>query len=102
MEDFFIKIYREQILDQILSAETSYLGLNGNNTDLDLLFQTIHHYIIHASNVVKLVQPKISGDSDFKNYRLRCLRTKYPTLPHIDPTLVHIRNDFEHFDERID
>jgi len=102
MDEFFIKIYREQILDQIECAESSYTIINSANKNIDLLFVSIHHFIIHISNVVKLIQPKTSGDLDFKNYRMKNLRRKYPNLPNIDLRLVHIRNDFEHFDERID
>ncbi len=102
MDEFYIKIYRDQILDQIESAESAYEAITNSNVDINLLFVSIHHFIIHVSNVVKLIQPKISGDMDFKNYRARNLRNKFPKLPDIDPALVHIRNDFEHYDERID
>lgn len=102
MDEFFLKIYRDQILDQIESAELSYTLVTSPNIDIDSLFVNIYHFIVHASNVVKLIKPKISGDIDFKNYRMKNLQRKYPKLPDIDPALLHIRNDFEHFDERID
>lgn len=101
MNDIFIRIYREQILDQIDNAEFAYSGIN-SSSDTNSLFRDIHHFIIHASNVVKLIQPKISGDLDFKNFRAKQLKKKYPTLPTINPKLVRIRDDFEHYDERID
>ena len=102
MDEFFIKIYRDQILDQIKNAELSYALITNSDTVIDSLFVGIHHFIIHVSNIVKLIQPKVSGDMDFKNYRMNNLKRKYPKLPNIDPALLHVRNDFEHFDERID
>lgn len=102
MDEFFLKIYRDQILAQIKSAELSYAMITNPDINIDSLFVSIHHFIIHVSNVVKLIQPKILGDLDFKNYRVKNLKRKYPKLPDIDPALLHVRNDFEHFDERID
>ena len=102
MDEFFLKIYRDQILDQIKSAELSYAQISNSDIDIDSLFLSIHHFIIHISNAVKLIQPKISGSLDFKNYRMNNLKRKYPKLPDIDPALLHVRNDFEHFDERVD
>lgn len=101
MDNFFIGIYRDQILEQVESAKTAYGLIINSGTEMNV-FESIHHFIIHVSNVVKLVQPKISGDLDFKNYRMKNLRNKYPKLPDIDQSLIFIRNDFEHFDERID
>jgi len=102
MDEFFVKIYRDQILDQIKSAELFYVLLTNPDIEIDTLFVGIHHFIIHVSNIVKLIQPKVSGDIDFKNYRMKNLKRRYPKLPDIDPTLFRVRNDFEHFDERID
>ena len=102
MDEFFLKIYKDQILDQIKSAELSYAQISNPDIDIDSLFLDIHHFIIHVSNVVKLIQPKISGDLDFKNYRTKQLRHKNPNLPDIDPRLTRVRDDFEHYDERID
>lgn len=102
MGEFFIKIYKEQILDQIESAEVTYQSITNPSRDTDALFRNIHYFMIHISNVVKLIQPKISNDLDFKNYRMKQLKRKYPNIPDIDPRLIRIRNDFEHYDERID
>ena len=101
MDDLFIRIYREQILDQINSAEFAYSGIN-SSSDVNSLFRNIHQFIVHTSNIVKLVQPKISSDLDFKNFRMKQLKKKYSTLPTINPKLIRIRYDFEHYDERID
>lgn len=102
MDEFFIKIYKEQILDQIENAEAIYQSIINPSGDTNVLFRNIHYFIIHVSNVVKLIQPKISNDLDFKNYRMKQLKRKYPNVPDIDPRLIRIRNDFEHYDERID
>jgi len=102
MDDFFIKIYREQILDQINGAEISYSNLTKKNIEINYLFLNIHHFIVHISNVFKIVQPKITDELSFKNYRVKNLKIKYTQIPQIEPKLLHIRNDFEHFDERID
>lgn len=101
MNDFFLKIYREQILDQINNAEASY-SMVINDKEINSLFLHIHYFIIHVSNIFKIIQPKITNELTFQNYRKKNLKIKYPKIPQIKPELLHVRNDFEHFDERID
>ncbi|KPJ55130.1 hypothetical protein AMJ47_01260 [Parcubacteria bacterium DG_72] len=100
MEDFFIKIYVAQIKDQINEAENSFSLMLANKQNHDILFSAIHHFIIHVSNIMKIIQPK--EDDDFKKHRATSIRKKYPKLPTVNPKDIHVRNDFEHFDERID
>ena len=102
MDEFFIKIYKEQILDQIENAEIAHLSITNHPGDINSMFRNIHYFLIHVSNIVKLIQPKIDNENDFKNYRKKQLKHGYPNIPEIDPRLISIRNDFEHFDDRID
>lgn len=102
MDDFFIKIYIDQIKDQIIEAEKAYVLILTNTANHDELFSAIHHFIIHVSNVVKLLQPNAKDDNDFRKYRAISIRRAYPAIPEIKPKDIGIRNDFEHFDERID
>lgn len=48
------------------------------------------------------MQPSFKDDNDFKKYRFLSIKRKYPNIIGINPKAIHIRNDFEHFDERID
>ena len=102
MDEFFIRIYTDQIKDQIAEAEKAYSLISSAPTDHDLVFSAIHHFIIHVSNVVKLLQPNIKDDNDFRKFRSLSIRKAYPTIPDLNPKDIGIRNDFEHFDERID
>lgn len=102
MDDHFIEIYRMQILDQAALAENAYVGILGNEKVPNRLFEHIHHFIVHASNVMKLVQPNAKEDTDFRKYRAIEIKKAYPTIPEINPSDINVRNDFEHFDERID
>lgn len=102
LDERTIQIYVEQIKDQINEAEKAYTLILENSTNHDVLFSAIHHFIIHVSNVVKLLQPNIKDDNDFRKYRAISIIKIYPTIPQIDPKDIGVRNDFEHFDERID
>ena len=102
MDEFFIRIYTDQIVDQIKEAEKAYVLISNNPADHDSVFSAIHHFIIHVSNVVKLLHPNVKDDNDFRKYRLLSIKKDYPGIPDIKPKDIGIRNDFEHFDERID
>lgn len=102
MDAFLIRIYKEQILDQVEDVEVAYAAVESSKADTDSLFRNVHYFLIHVSNIIKLIQPKISGDLDFKNYRAKQLKRNFPKLPSLDPKKISIRDDFEHFDERVD
>jgi len=102
MGEFFINIYIDQVKDQVREAESAFSFILTNQENHDILFSSIHHFIIHVSNVVKLLQPNFKDDNDFRKYRALSIAEKYINIPKIDQKDVHIRNDFEHFDERID
>jgi len=102
MDELFIKIYVAQIRDQIIEAEKAYKLISSNLQNHDELFSAIHHFIVHISNIFKLLQPNCKDDNDFRKFRMISIHNKYPKIPKIDPKDLHIRNDFEHFDERID
>lgn len=102
MEEFFIKIYIDQIKDQITEAEKAYALILANPTNHDEVFSSLHHFIIHVSNIVKLIQPNVKDDNDFRKYRALSIIKNYPRIPQIDQKNISVRNDFEHFDERID
>lgn len=102
MDEFFIKIYIEQIKDQLNEAELCFEEIKNNLSNNSVVFSAIHHFLVHSSNVVKLIQPNVKDDNDFRKYRAISLRKAYPNLPIIGPNEIHIRNDYEHYDERID
>jgi hypothetical protein len=102
MKDFFIKIYTEQIKDQLNEAERCFEEIKNNSSNSSTVFSATHHFLVHVSNVVKLIQPNIKDDNDFRKYRALSLKKTYPNLPTISPNEIHIRNDYEHYDERID
>lgn len=102
MDTHFINIYKMQILDQIGLAEVTYAEILANETNPDPLFMHLHHFILHVSNVMKLVQPNAKEDTDFRKYRSIQIKKAYPSLPEINPKDINVRNDFEHFDERLD
>ena len=91
-----------QILDQASLAENAYAGILENEKNPSSLFEYIHHFIVHVSNVMKLVQPNAKEDTDFRKYRMIEIKKAYQAIPDINPSDVNVRNDFEHFDERID
>lgn len=102
MDKHFIGIYRLQIIDQADLAESAYNRILANENNPNLLFEHLHHFIVHVSNVMKLVQPNAKEDTDFRKYRAIKIKEAFPNIPEIDPQDINVRNDFEHFDERID
>lgn len=102
MDDFFIKIYTDQIKDQLNETELCFEDVKNNPIDNSVVFRAIHHFLVHVSNVVKLIQPNTKDDNDFRKYRAISLKKAYPDLPTLNPNEIHVRNDYEHYDERID
>jgi len=102
MDSFFIKIYTDQIKDQLNEAELYFEEIKNNLSNNHIVFSAIHHFLVHVSNVVKLVQSNIKDENDFRKYRAISLKKAYPHLPIINSNQTHIRNDYEHYDERID
>ncbi len=102
MDNFFIKIYTEQIKDQLSEAELCFEKIKNNLKNSPVVFGAIHHFLVHVSNVAKLIQPKTKEDNDFRKYRAISLKRAYPNLPTLNPNEIHVRNDYEHYDERID
>lgn len=102
MDELFIRIYADQIKDQITETEKAYSLISSSPTDHASVFSAIHHFIVHVSNVVKLLQPNIKDDNDFRKYRSLSIKKAYPNIPELNPKDIGVRNDFEHFDERID
>lgn len=92
------------VLDQAKEAENAYF-LICNPSSNDELFSAIHHFIVHVSNIIKILQPLINGKDQFKEFkddRSKSILRKYSNLPIIPISDIDIRNDLEHFDERID
>ena len=102
MDNFLIKIYTEQVQDQLNEAEICFEKIRNNLTDNSVVFGAIHHFLIHVSNIVKLIQPNIRDNNDFRKYRAISLTRMYPNLPNLNLNEIHVRNDYEHYDERID
>ncbi len=104
MEEHFIRTYIEKILEEIEGAEKAYnkiLEPIQDIQDIDDTFRNIHYFVLHVSNIFKFIQPN-SKELEFSKFRMKSLRIKYPHLPKIDHKSILIRNDFEHYDERID
>lgn len=92
------RIYIQEALCQIDFAKRSYSefeeALRGSETLS--VFYKLHHFIIHATNVDKLLDCKSSEQ------RARLLDT-HVDLQHIDlKSIRRLRNHLEHFDERLD
>jgi len=102
MDNFLINIYTEQIKDQLNEAELCFEEIKNNLTNNSAVFGAIHHFLVHVSNIVKLIQPNAKDDNDFRKYRAISLKKTYPILPTLNPNEIHVRNDYEHYDERID
>ena len=89
-------------MDQAALAENAYAGILNSTMNPDSLFEHLHHFIVHTSNIMKLIQPYAKEDTDFRKYRAIQIKEAFPSVPEIDPQDINVRNDFEHFDERID
>jgi hypothetical protein len=66
------------------------------DNDIPLIFFYVHHFVVHAANIDKLLQPKPA------NQRMKILE-KYFDLRGINlKEFRRLRNHLEHFDERLD
>lgn len=91
-------IYFQEALTQIDFARRAYKEFEQALSEHDVLtvFYKLHHFVIHVSNVNKLLDPK----KDSIRYQAI---NKYLDLSHIDLKLIRkLRNHLEHFDERLD
>ena len=99
----FVRIYLNEILYQIQCAKDSF-----NSQDIDE-FTRHHHFLIHCSNVYKILFPTITNKDNEKEKEIKENRNKflkeyfnnYEKLL-IDSSFMKIRNHLEHFNERLD
>ncbi len=92
------KIYIGEIAHQILYAKLCFTDYKKarQKDDIPLIFFYVHHFVVHATNVDKILTPKPT------NPRTQIIK-KYIDLTGIDlKEFRRLRNHLEHFDERLD
>lgn len=92
------RIYIQEALCQIDFAKRSYKEFEQALLvdDTVEVFYRLHHFIIHVTNIDKLLDTKPSS------HRARLLE-RHLSLKDIDLKLIRrLRNHLEHFDERLD
>ncbi|MBU0708465.1 hypothetical protein KJ596_01790 [Patescibacteria group bacterium] len=108
LKENFIEVYTREILRLITISNGYYEKIRNSIStpsveNVETLISDLHIFLIFVSHIVKIIQPNVkSGDNDFRLYRAKSLKRAHPTLPEIAPSHIQIRNDFEHFDERLD
>src|SRR5258706_7932892 len=92
------EIYSGEIEQQIRDAKMCFEGYRKarQDNDIPLIFFYVHHFVVHAANIDKLLKPKPA------NPRMKILE-KYFDLRGINlKEFRRLRNHLEHFDERLD
>lgn len=95
-------IYIKQIKEQASEAESCFELIQRNPDSHSVVFSAAHHFLVHVSNIFKIVQPDYKLETDFKKIRMDSILKELPGLPKISPKDILVRNDLEHFDTRID
>ena len=105
MDNFLLKNYVNEILVQTDAAEQSLK----ENSDI---FNQLHHFLIHAANVYKILfpykNPKYSSKEEIRIMidRENSLSVYFKKFSNISikglDSIKDARNDLEHFDERLD
>jgi hypothetical protein len=101
--DLYIREVGTQATFALESAHLYKAGVVSAGPVREVFFH-LHHFLIHSSNVVKLLFPRAgsSPKARFAEQRAKAIRNRLGITEPLDPSQVNIRNDFEHFDERID
>jgi hypothetical protein len=92
------KIYIREAVHQICYAKMCFAAYKQARQDdnIPLVFFHVHHFVVHAANVDKVLDPRDT------NPRIQILR-ECLDLTGIDlKALRRLRNHLEHFDERLD
>lgn len=92
------KIYVGEVEHQIHYAKMCFENYKKarQDGDIPLIFFYVHHFVVHAANIDKLLMPKPT------NPRMKILG-KYFDLASINlKEFRRLRNHLEHFDERLD
>jgi len=91
------------IQEAISQAEYSLLAYNEYKRamlvgDTNLVFYHLHHFVLHVTNIDKLLFPKANS---FRQQVLDCIKDKVQI--NIEKSSIRrLRNHLEHFDERLD
>jgi len=64
--------------------------------DTKLVFYHLHHFVLHVTNIDKLIFPKTN------NFRLEILKSIQEKVKIETSSIRKLRNHLEHFDERLD
>ena len=92
------KIYIGEAAHQIRYAKMCFAAYKEarQRNEIPLTFFHVHHFVVHATNIDKILNPKPT------NPRIQIL-SDYIDLTGIDlKALRRLRNHLEHFDERLD
>ena len=109
MDKFFLNIYLNEISIQKNFALKSYddflCVLNSNKPPIECLYH-IHHFLVHTSNIIKILFPKNNAknpNNAFVQQRAQSIKGNLAIVDSdFDINEIGIRNDFEHYDTRID
>lgn len=104
--DQFLHIYIKELLMQKEFALKSYESFSITQQIPRECLYHIHHFLIHTSNIIKIIFPK-DTPKNFSNpciqHRAKLLREKLDvSKKDFDINQIGVRNDFEHYDTRID
>jgi len=109
MKDQLLKIYIFEIFSQKEFAIKSYEGfvdsLKIKKSPKECLYH-IHHFLVHVGNIIKILFPadnKKNPDNNFIQERAKNIQEKLNlSESDFDIHEIGVRNDFEHYDTRID
>ncbi|ERH47687.1 hypothetical protein O203_20455 [Ectopseudomonas chengduensis] len=92
--DFYIQ-------EAIAQAEYAFMAYRAYEkameaSDTELVFYHLHHFVLHITNIDKLLFPKEN------NFRLELLKGIQETIKIEMSSIRRLRNHLEHFDDRLD
>lgn len=107
--DQFLHIYISEILlqkDFALESYDNFLdALSAQKSPIKCLYH-IHHFLVHTSDIIKILFPANNPkkpDNAFIQERAEKLRKEFSlSESDFDIHEIGVRNDFEHYDTRID
>ncbi|MEW5717723.1 MAG: hypothetical protein AB1817_03770 [Chloroflexota bacterium] len=92
------EIYIGEAVHQIRYAKMCFAAYKRakQDDDIPLVFFHVHHFVVHAANVDKVLDPKTA------NSRIQVLKECIDLTGINLKALRRLRNHLEHFDERLD
>lgn len=102
-KEYILRQYADQIALQARWTLRAAAELNDSSaSEISEVFRKATQVVVHAMAVLRFLDACGARNKHVAENRVRLIKERWPTIPEPPAGLREIRNDLEHFDEKLD